>query len=62
MKLIRYGDAGRERRRDQHRNAGGVGLGMKPAPIYLHVGDLVELGIDRLGESRQRVVAYRESS
>jgi 2,4-didehydro-3-deoxy-L-rhamnonate hydrolase len=35
---------------------------MKPEPIYLRAGDLVELGIDRLGESRQRVVAYRESS
>ena len=34
----------------------GVGLGMKPAPLYLKAGDLVELGIDGLGESRQRVV------
>jgi 2,4-diketo-3-deoxy-L-fuconate hydrolase len=36
----------------------GVGLGMKPAPVYLKAGDVVELGIDRLGESRQTVVAY----
>jgi 2-keto-4-pentenoate hydratase/2-oxohepta-3-ene-1,7-dioic acid hydratase in catechol pathway len=36
----------------------GVGLGMKPAPIYLQPGDEVKLGIDGLGESRQRVVAY----
>jgi 2,4-diketo-3-deoxy-L-fuconate hydrolase len=34
----------------------GVGLGMKP-PQYLNVGDVVELGIDGLGESRQEVVA-----
>jgi 2-keto-4-pentenoate hydratase/2-oxohepta-3-ene-1,7-dioic acid hydratase in catechol pathway len=39
----------------------GVGLGMKPEPKYLQPGDLVALGIDRLGESRQRVVAYAES-
>ena len=36
----------------------GVGLGMNP-PVYLRAGDLVELGIDGLGESRQRVVAYQ---
>jgi 2-keto-4-pentenoate hydratase/2-oxohepta-3-ene-1,7-dioic acid hydratase in catechol pathway len=34
----------------------GVGLGMKPSPVYLKAGDLVELGIERLGESRQRVL------
>lgn len=33
----------------------GVGLGMNP-PTYLKSGDLVELGIDGLGESSQRVV------
>jgi 2-keto-4-pentenoate hydratase/2-oxohepta-3-ene-1,7-dioic acid hydratase in catechol pathway len=33
----------------------GVGLGMKP-PRYLHAGDVVELGMDGLGESRQEVV------
>ena len=33
----------------------GVGLGMKPSPIYLMPGDVVALGIDRLGESRQKV-------
>lgn len=37
----------------------GVGLGMKP-PQYLKAGDVVELGIDSLGESRQRVVPPRE--
>ncbi len=33
----------------------GVGLGMNP-PTYLQKGDVVELGIDGLGESRQEVV------
>jgi 2,4-didehydro-3-deoxy-L-rhamnonate hydrolase len=36
----------------------GVGLGMKPGPVYLAPGDVVTLGIDGLGESRQTVVAY----
>jgi 2,4-didehydro-3-deoxy-L-rhamnonate hydrolase len=36
----------------------GVGLGMKPAPVYLQPGDEVELGIDSLGRARQKVVAY----
>jgi 2-keto-4-pentenoate hydratase/2-oxohepta-3-ene-1,7-dioic acid hydratase in catechol pathway len=36
----------------------GVGLGMKPAPVYLKAGDLVALGIDALGESRQTVVEH----
>jgi len=36
----------------------GVGLGMKP-PQYLKEGDVVELRIDQLGESRQRVVAWQ---
>ena len=35
----------------------GVGLGFKP-PIYLKPGDVVELGIDGLGTSRQVVEAY----
>lgn len=35
----------------------GVALGMKPVPVYLKVGDVVELGIDGLGSSRQQVVA-----
>jgi 2-keto-4-pentenoate hydratase/2-oxohepta-3-ene-1,7-dioic acid hydratase in catechol pathway len=35
----------------------GVGLGMKP-PVYLKAGDVVELGIDGLGEAKQTVVAY----
>lgn len=36
----------------------GVGLGIKPAPVYLKPGDVVELGIDKLGRSRQEVVAH----
>ena len=35
----------------------GVGLGFKP-PVYLKAGDIVELGIDKLGVSRQKCVAY----
>ncbi|MCR8558395.1 fumarylacetoacetate hydrolase family protein [Mucilaginibacter sp. BJC16-A38] len=35
----------------------GVGLGMKP-PIYLKAGDVIELGIDGLGEAKQTLVAY----
>lgn len=36
----------------------GVGLGQKPTPWYLKPGDLVELGIDGLGTSKQTVKAY----
>ncbi|WP_259070115.1 fumarylacetoacetate hydrolase family protein [Mucilaginibacter sp. X4EP1] len=36
----------------------GVGLGMKP-PVYLKAGDVVELGIDGLGEARQVLVDYK---
>jgi len=35
----------------------GVGLGMKP-PFYLKAGDVIELGIDGLGEARQVLVDY----
>jgi 2-keto-4-pentenoate hydratase/2-oxohepta-3-ene-1,7-dioic acid hydratase in catechol pathway len=35
----------------------GVGLGFDP-PRYLKPGDVVELGIDGLGTSRQQAVAY----
>jgi 2,4-didehydro-3-deoxy-L-rhamnonate hydrolase len=34
----------------------GVGLGMKPKPVYLKPGDVVELGIEGLGQSRQEVL------
>jgi len=36
----------------------GVGMGKKPHPIWLKPGDVVTLGIQNLGEQRQRVVAY----
>jgi 2-keto-4-pentenoate hydratase/2-oxohepta-3-ene-1,7-dioic acid hydratase in catechol pathway len=37
----------------------GVGLGMKPEPKYLKVGDVVTLGITGLGEQRQKVVKFK---
>jgi 2-keto-4-pentenoate hydratase/2-oxohepta-3-ene-1,7-dioic acid hydratase in catechol pathway len=36
----------------------GVGLGQKPEPFYLKAGDVMELGIDKLGSQRQAVVAW----
>jgi 2-keto-4-pentenoate hydratase/2-oxohepta-3-ene-1,7-dioic acid hydratase in catechol pathway len=36
----------------------GVGMGKKPEPVWLKPGDVVTLGIQGLGEQRQRVVAY----
>lgn len=36
----------------------GVGMGMKPQR-FLHPGDVMTLGIDKLGEQRQRVVAWQ---
>jgi 2,4-didehydro-3-deoxy-L-rhamnonate hydrolase len=36
----------------------GVGLGVKPTPLFLKPGDLMALGIQGLGEQRQRVVGY----
>ena len=36
----------------------GVGMGKKPEPIWLKPGDVVTLGIQGLGEQRQRIVAY----
>jgi 2-keto-4-pentenoate hydratase/2-oxohepta-3-ene-1,7-dioic acid hydratase in catechol pathway len=38
----------------------GVGMGMKP-PHYLKPGDVVSLGIEGLGEQRQRFVAFEEN-
>ncbi|HTS40233.1 MAG TPA: fumarylacetoacetate hydrolase family protein [Xanthobacteraceae bacterium] len=37
----------------------GVGLGMKPTPQFLKEGDVVRLGIDKLGEQKQKVVKGR---
>lgn len=36
----------------------GVGLGQKPEPWYLKAGDVVTLGIEKLGEQRQEFVAW----
>jgi len=33
----------------------GVGMGVKPAPVYLKVGDVMELAIEGLGQQRQLV-------
>ena len=35
----------------------GVGMGIKPEPIFLNVGDVMELGIEKLGSQRQVVAA-----
>jgi 2-keto-4-pentenoate hydratase/2-oxohepta-3-ene-1,7-dioic acid hydratase in catechol pathway len=37
----------------------GVGLGMKPDPVFLKPGDVMTLGIRGLGEQKQKVVAWR---
>jgi len=37
----------------------GVGLGMKPEPVYLKRGDVMRLGIEGLGEQTQKVVAFK---
>ncbi len=34
----------------------GVGLGLKPTPVFLQAGDVVKLGIEGLGESCQHAV------
>lgn len=36
----------------------GVGMGAKPAPVFLRPGDVMRLGIDGLGEQRQTVHAW----
>ena len=37
----------------------GVGMGMKPSPMFLKKGDVMTLGIDGLGEQRQDVVGFK---
>lgn len=37
----------------------GVGLGIKPDPIYLKAGDEIELGIEGLGKSKQLAIALK---
>jgi 2,4-diketo-3-deoxy-L-fuconate hydrolase len=34
----------------------GVGMGVKPNPVWLKPGDVVELGIDGLGHQRQKIL------
>ncbi len=36
----------------------GVGMGQKPHPVYLKAGDVIELGIEGLGQQRQTAIAY----
>lgn|SRR5574343_199577 len=36
----------------------GVGMGQKPEPVYIKAGDVIELGIDGLGSSRQVAVNW----
>jgi 2,4-didehydro-3-deoxy-L-rhamnonate hydrolase len=36
----------------------GVGMGHKPEPLFLKSGDVMHLGIEKLGEQRQKVVAW----
>jgi 2,4-didehydro-3-deoxy-L-rhamnonate hydrolase len=36
----------------------GVGMGKKPHPVYLKPGDVITLGIEKLGEQRQKVVKF----
>ncbi len=36
----------------------GVGMGIKPNPVFLKPGDVMKLGIQGLGEQTQKVVAY----
>jgi 2-keto-4-pentenoate hydratase/2-oxohepta-3-ene-1,7-dioic acid hydratase in catechol pathway len=40
----------------------GVGLGQKPEPWYLKAGDVVELGIEKLGAQRQAFVAWKPAA
>jgi len=37
----------------------GVGMGMKPTPLFLKKGDVMTLGIEGLGEQRQDVVPFK---
>jgi 2-keto-4-pentenoate hydratase/2-oxohepta-3-ene-1,7-dioic acid hydratase in catechol pathway len=38
----------------------GVGMGVKPNPVFLKPGDVLTLGIRGLGEQRQKIVAYSD--
>lgn len=39
----------------------GVGMGVKPTPIYLKAGDVMTLGVAGLGEQQQTVHAWNEA-
>jgi 2-keto-4-pentenoate hydratase/2-oxohepta-3-ene-1,7-dioic acid hydratase in catechol pathway len=39
----------------------GVGAGKKPQPIFLEAGDSIRLGIEKLGEQQQPVIAWRRA-
>jgi 2,4-didehydro-3-deoxy-L-rhamnonate hydrolase len=39
----------------------GVGMGRKPEPMYLAAGDRIRLGIAKLGEQSQSVIAWRRA-
>ena len=39
----------------------GVGMGLKPHPVYLAPGDTMTLGVAKLGEQHQSVVAWQPS-
>ncbi|MEQ1900531.1 MAG: fumarylacetoacetate hydrolase family protein [Devosia sp.] len=36
----------------------GVGMGIKPEPVWLKPGNVMKLGVEGLGEQQQKVVAY----
>ena len=38
----------------------GVGLGIKPDPVYIKEGDVIELSIEGLGTSKQLAVSYHK--
>lgn len=38
----------------------GVGLGIKPNPVYIKAGDVIELGMEGLGSSKQVAVPYKK--
>ncbi|GFE82437.1 ureidoglycolate lyase [Steroidobacter agaridevorans] len=40
----------------------GVGMGIKPTPMFLKAGDRMQLGIAKLGEQQQSVIAYRSAN
>jgi ureidoglycolate lyase len=37
----------------------GVGMGVKPNPVFLKPGDVMTLGIQGLGQQTQKVVTYK---